>query len=141
MTLDSFRRAAEFLHENAIDLRVFVLLSPPFMPAGEATEWACRSLDLAAECGATAATVIPTRGGNGAMEALSGQFHPPRLPALETAIEYGLSIGSIRVFADLWNVERFADCSCSADRAARLQVMNREQHVPPRIECACDDRD
>jgi radical SAM enzyme (TIGR01210 family) len=141
MTLDSFRRAAEFLRENAIDLRVFVLLSPPFMPAGEAAEWACRSLDLAAECGATAATVIPTRGGNGAMEALGDLFRPPRLPALEMAIEYGLSIGSMRVFADLWNVERFADCRCSGDRAARLHVMNREQHVPPPIECACDDRD
>jgi radical SAM enzyme (TIGR01210 family) len=140
MTVDSFRRAAEFLHENAMDLRVFILLSPPFMPAGEATEWACRSLDLAAECGATAATVIPTRGGNGAMEALGDLFFTPRLPELETAIEHGLSLGSMRVFADLWDIERFFDCSCSGDRAARLHLMNREQHVPPRIECDCDDR-
>ena len=83
MTLDAFRRAADFLHRHDIALRVFVLLSPPFMPAGEAVEWACRSIDLAAECGATACSVIPTRGGNGAMEALGDAFVPPRLPALE----------------------------------------------------------
>ena len=49
MTLDAFRRAADFLAEHDIALRVFVLLSPPFMPADEALEWACRSLDLAAD--------------------------------------------------------------------------------------------
>src|SRR5262245_33006167 len=80
MTLDSFRRAADFLGEHDIALRVFVLLSPPFMPPGEAVDWACRSLDFAVECGATATTVIPTRGGNGAMEALGDLFTPPRLP-------------------------------------------------------------
>ena len=87
MTLDAFRRAADFLHRHDIALRVFVLLSPPFMPVGEAVEWACRSIDLAAECGATACSVIPTRGGNGAMEALGGEFVPPRLTDLESVIE------------------------------------------------------
>jgi radical SAM enzyme (TIGR01210 family) len=137
MTLDAFRRAADFLTEHDIALRVFVLLSPPFMPAGHAVEWACRSLDLAARCGATVATVIPTRGGNGAMEAIGDQFTPPRLAALETAIEHGLSIGGMRVFADIWNVERFFDCVCSSERAARLAAMNREQRVQPQVTCAC----
>jgi radical SAM enzyme (TIGR01210 family) len=138
MTLEAFRRAAAFLCDHDIALRVFILLSPPFMPAGDAVEWACRSLDLAAECGATAATVIPTRGGNGAMEAIGDQFVPPRLSALEKSIEYGVSLGSMRVFADLWNIERFFSCHCSPDRAARLQFMNREQHIPPGVECACE---
>jgi hypothetical protein len=31
MTIDSFRRAAGFLQANDIDLRVFVLLNPPFL--------------------------------------------------------------------------------------------------------------
>ena len=47
MTLDAFRRAAEFLAENDIDLRVFILLSPPFMPRGEEVEWARRSAEPA----------------------------------------------------------------------------------------------
>ena len=138
MTLETFRRSAGFLRDHDIALRVFILLSPPFMPAGDAVEWACRSLDLAAECGATAATVIPTRGGNGAMEAIGDQFVPPRLSALEKSIEYGVSLGRMRVFADLWNIERFFSCHCSPDRAARLQVMNREQQAPPPVVCACE---
>ena len=143
MTLDAFRRAADFLLGQDIALRVFVLLGPPFMPAGEAVEWACRSIDLAAECGATACSVIPTRGGNGAMEALGTEFVPPRLPALESVIEYGLSrragpLGpAMRVFADLWDVERFFRCKCSPARAARLASMNREQRVIDRVVCAC----
>jgi len=144
MTLDAFRRAADFLLGQDIDLRVFVLLSPPFMPAGEAVEWACRSIELAAECGATACSVIPTRGGNGAIEALGDAFAPPRLPALESVIEYGLArragpYGSagMRVFADLWDVERFYSCDCSPARNARLVAMNREQRVMDRVVCTC----
>jgi archaeosine synthase beta-subunit len=138
MTTDMFRRAADFLREQDIALRVFIWLSPPFMPAGEAVDWACRSLDFAAECGADISTVIPTRGGNGAMEAIGGSFRPPSLRDLEAAVEYGVSTGGMRVFADLWNVERFYDCVCSGQRAARLAVMNREQRLPPRVVCACD---
>jgi radical SAM enzyme (TIGR01210 family) len=156
MTLDAFRRAADFLHRHDIALRVFVLLSPPFMPAGEAVEWACRSIDLAAECGATACSVIPTRGGNGAMEALGEAFTPPRLPALEQVVEYGVSafafgfgetrrsqddelrLGpSMRVFADLWDIKRFFSCECSPARAARLAAMNRDQRILPGVSCSC----
>ena len=111
------------------------------MPRGEEVEWACRSLDVAAECGASVSVVIPTRGGNGAMEAIGDSFHPPRLDWLEATIEYGLSLGGMRVFADLWNIERFFDCGCSPGRAARLAAMNREQQVPPRIRCVCSGGD
>jgi hypothetical protein len=71
MTLDDVARAAAFLRQHDIDLRLFVLLHPPFMPAAHAVEWACRSVDLAAAYGAVACTVIPTRGGNGAIEAIA----------------------------------------------------------------------
>jgi radical SAM enzyme (TIGR01210 family) len=139
MTLETFQCAAAFLREHDVALRVFVLLSPPYMPAGDAVEWACRSLDVAAKCGATASTVIPTRGGNGAMEAIGEAFQPPSLRGLEAAVEYGVSLGGMRVFADLWNIERFFDCRCSADRAARLGFMNREQRIPPGVLCACEN--
>jgi archaeosine synthase beta-subunit len=149
MTIEAFRRAADFLQRHDIALRVFVLLSPPFMPPDEAVEWACRSIDFAEECGATACSVIPTRGGNGAMEALGGAFTPPRLAALEAVIEYGLGPrraraskrAVMRVFADLWDVERFYSCACSPARAARLAAMNREQRAGDRIVCTCDPRD
>ncbi len=71
MTLDQFSIAADFLRRNTIDLRVFILVQPPFMRPSESLYWAQRSLDFAFDCGASAATLIPTRGGNGAMEILA----------------------------------------------------------------------
>ncbi len=138
MTVESFRVAAAALAAHDIDLRVFILLNPPFLAADAAIEWACRSIDVAADCGASVCSVIPTRGGNGAMEALGDQVETPRLRALETVVEYGLSRGGPRVFADLWDVERFFDCACSPNRADRLRAMNRGQREVPAVACACD---
>ena len=86
---------------------------------------------------ATAAVLIPTRGGNGAMEALmaSGQFEPPSLGTLEAAMEYGLSLKAGRVFADLWGMrERCA--YCPPQRLARLRQMNLQQVFLDKISCA-----
>jgi hypothetical protein len=44
----------------------------------------------------------------------------------------------MRVFADLWDIERFFTCTCSPARAARLAVMNRGQRVTDRIVCERD---
>jgi archaeosine synthase beta-subunit len=137
MTLDQFSTAANFLRRNGIDLRVFILVQPPYLPAAEALPWAERSLDFAMEQGATAAVLIPTRGGNGAMEELmaSGQFEPPALETLEAAMEYGLSLKAGRVFADLWGVrERCA--YCHPQRFARLRQMNLLQVFLDKISCA-----
>jgi radical SAM enzyme (TIGR01210 family) len=141
MTVETFRRAAGLLAANDVALRVFVLLAPPFLAAEETLEWACRSIDLAFDSGAEVCSVIPTRDGNGAMEALaaSGAWAPPDLRALEAAHEYGLGLGLGRVFADLWDLERFFTCACSPARIARLDTMNRTQRVAPTVECdACD---
>jgi radical SAM enzyme (TIGR01210 family) len=137
MTLEQFSTAARFLRRHAIDLRVFILVQPPYLPAAEALPWAQRSLDFAMELGATAAVLIPTRGGNGAMEDLlaGGQFEPPRLETLEAAMEYGLSLKAGRVFADLWEVRE--QCAyCHPQRLARLRRMNLQQAFLDRISCA-----
>jgi radical SAM enzyme (TIGR01210 family) len=137
MTLEQFSNAAGFLRRNGIDLRVFILVQPPYLPAAEALYWAERSLDFAMESGATAAVLIPTRGGNGAMEDLtaSGQFAPPALETLEAAMEYGVGLKAGRVFADLWGVgERCADCH--AQRLTRLRQMNLQQVLLDKISCA-----
>ena len=138
MTLEAFRRAAAFLRDHDIALRTFILLAPPFMPEAEVEAWACRSLVFAAECGATVSTVIPTRGGNGAMEDLGEPLVTARLDALERVVEFGLKRGVGRVFADLWDVERFFSCQCSPQRAARLRRMNELQQIVTRVECSCD---
>ena len=140
MSMESFRAAAEFLAEHGIDLRVFILLNPPFLRGEAAIEWACRSIDVAADCGATACAVIPTRSGNGAMEALGDVVERPRLPGLERVIEYGISLRRLRVFGDLWDIERFFDCDCSSRRRDRLQAMNRTQNIPQPTPCERCDR-
>lgn len=139
MTLDQFSVAVDFLRANEIDLRVFILVQPPFMPASASLYWAERSLDFAMECGATAVTLIPTRGGNGAMETLAAQaaFTAPALHTLEAAMEYGMGLRAGRVFADLWGLR--ALCShCHAARMERLRQMNLQQVVLERVAClAC----
>lgn len=140
MTLEQFRAAADRLDGHDIDLRVFILVKPPFMKEEEAEEWAARSLDFAFDCGATAASLIPTRGGNGAMEALmaQGEFSPPALSTVETASEYGISLGRGRVFVDLWELDRLARCEvCRMRRLERLRVMNLTQEILPRVTCEC----
>ncbi len=136
-TVADFQSAAAFLSANDIALRVFLLLRPPFMAEQEGVFWAERSLDTAFDAGATACCVIPTRAGNGAMEALaaSGDYAPPSLSSLEAVTEYGLKLGRGRVFADLWDVGAFFSCACSPARAARLATMNRVQSAPPPIVC------
>jgi radical SAM enzyme (TIGR01210 family) len=138
MTTAQFAAAADRLRANDIDLRVFILAQPPFMPASEALAWAARSLDFAFDCGATAATLIPTRADNGAMELLlaQGDFSPPTLDTLEAAAAYGIGLGRGRVFVDLWDISRIATCaSCRDVRIARLRRMNLEQHILPAIAC------
>jgi radical SAM enzyme (TIGR01210 family) len=139
MTLEDFASAARYLKENDIDLRVFILVKPPFMQEGDAVEWAKRSLDFAFDCGATVATLIPTRAGNGSMEELTafGEFAPPRLETVEAAAAYGLSLDRGRVFVDLWDLSAKGNCSeCFQQRLDRLKLMNMEQRVVPAIACA-----
>ena len=132
MTLEQFSRAANFLCRNGIDLRVFILVQPPLMQAAEALKWAECSLAFAMEHGATAATLIPTRAGNGALEAL--EFTPPALETLESAMEYGLRLKAGRVFADLWELRESCP-HCHTQRAGRLRQMNLQQAVLDRIPC------
>jgi len=142
MTLDQFKRAADFLQQNEIDLRVFILVQPPFMREDESIEWAARSLDFAFDCGATAATLIPTRGGNGAMEHLqsTGEFSPPKLATLEAAAAYGLTLNRGRVFTDLWDIQPTC-ANCGKARIERLRRMNLEQKLLPPASCIlCEAR-
>ena len=138
MTVEQFRDAAHWLTAHEIDVRVFVLVKPPFLREDEALEWSNRSLDFAFACGATAVTLIPTRAGNGALDALAiqGDFTPPSIGTLEAALEYGLGLVKGRVFADLWDLPRFARCqACYEARAARLRRMNLEQTIVKRVAC------
>jgi radical SAM enzyme (TIGR01210 family) len=139
MTLTQFARAAEFLKRHDICLRVFVLIKPPFLEEGEALTWANKSIEFAFDSGATVVSLIPTRAGNGAMEALQeqGLFSPPKLATVEAAQEFGVNLRRGRVFADLWDLEKFSSCAaCFSGRRERLRLINLEQHVRPPVVCA-----
>jgi archaeosine synthase beta-subunit len=138
MSLEQFAAAAAFLRAHEIDLRVFILVKPPFLREQEAVHWAERSLDFAFDCGATAAILIPTRGGNGAMEILAAndEFSPPRIDALEDAMSYGLRLKRGRVFADLWGVQNIPGCAvCLSSRVSRLREMNLSQSAAAPVRC------
>ncbi len=139
MTLAQFQRAARFLERHEIALRAFVLVKPPFLDEDEALEWSRRSIEFAFDWGADVVCLIPTRGGNGAMEALAaqGQFSPPRLATVEAALEQGLGLSRGRVLVDLWDLERLADCKgCFQQRAERLRALNLSQATLPQPECS-----
>lgn len=137
-TVADFQQAAAFLAAQDIALRVFLLLRPPFLTESEGIVWAKCSLDVAFDSGASVCCVIPTRAGNGAMEALaaSGDYAPPTLASLEAVQEHGLELRKGRVFADLWDIERFHTCVCSPTRAARMAKMNWTQAMPSPVVCA-----
>ena len=143
-TLDHFAQAAQFLHKEGIGIRAFILVKTPFMTEAEGVEWAIKSARFSFECGATVVALIPTRGGNGAMERLkeNGEFVPPDLVTLEKALEASLQLGAGRVFADTWNLELFSSCDvCLEQRRQRLHAMNLTQRILPPVKCpACSNR-
>jgi uncharacterized Fe-S cluster-containing MiaB family protein len=143
-TLEGFARAGRALDNRGVALRVFLLISPPFVPLDEQDAWLVRSVDAAFSCGAAVVSLVPTRPGNGALEALAGagSFRAPDLDDIERSFALALSHarGRGRVFVDVWDLEKFSRCPhCSAARRDRLQAMNLEQIVLPHRPCPVGD--
>jgi radical SAM enzyme (TIGR01210 family) len=139
MTLAQFARAAGELRRRRVAVRAFLLVPPPFVAPQEEAESLRRSLDFAFENGASVVSLIPTRTGNGALDALAGQglFRAPRLADLEGALQGALPETRGRVFADLWDLERFANCRvCLSARSERLRRLNLDQVAQPALTCA-----
>ncbi len=141
MTLDDFRRAAQFLRENDIHVRSFVLLKPPTLNEQEAVYWAVKSVEFSFDAGADCCALIPLREGNGMIEKLirQGLHQPPALASLEMALDQCLALDRGRVLVDLWDLERLSLCpACSPARLERLGQMNLQQQVLPAVECPLD---
>ncbi len=110
MTLDDFARAAAWLRDRHISVRAFVLIHPPFVPTDAQDEWLLRSVDCAIACGASVISLVPTRAGNGTMEALSreGLFLPPTAADVQRSFELvvdahrDLPVAHTRIFLDPW---------------------------------------
>ena len=139
LDLARFDWAARFLLENGVDLRVFVLLGAPHVPAAESVAWTVRTVEYAVERGASVVSIIPVRGGNGEMERLQGlgQFTPPTLSQLEESLDLSVKLSGTVVTADLWDVERLPACEhCRSGRIARLRRLNLTGRVEPRLACS-----
>ncbi|MEO8333989.1 MAG: radical SAM protein [bacterium] len=143
LDLARFDAAAHFLTDNDIDLRVFVLLGAPYVPADASVEWTVRAVEYAVSRGAAVVSIIPVRGGNGEMERLHalGHFTPASLTQLEYAVDGCLQLAPAVVTADLWDAELIARCAhCRAARIDRLRRLNVSGVPEPRVACnLCDD--
>jgi archaeosine synthase beta-subunit len=139
LDLSRFDRAAAFLGEHEIDLRVFVLLGAPYVPIGETVEWTVRTVEYAASRGASVVSIIPVRGGNGEMDRLAalGHFTSPTLAQIEEALERCLGQRDRTVITvDLWDLHRFATCDdCRTPRTERLHRMNITGRTASRERC------
>lgn len=142
LELERFDRAAAFLAEHQIDLRVFVLLGVPYVRPEELVEWTVRTVEYAAARGAARIAIIPVRGGNGEMERLQqlGEFMPPTLRELESALDQSVAVRPsdrpTATTADLWDVERLSGCNaCRGARVARLRRMNVTGMTEPAVSC------
>jgi archaeosine synthase beta-subunit len=143
LDLARFDRAVRTLVDARIDVRAFVLLGAPHVPAHESVGWTVRTARHAVERGASVISIIPVRGGNGEMERLAalGEFTPPTLAELEDTLDQCVSSEGAVVTADLWDVERLATCDvCTAERVERLRRLNVFGRAEPRVVCRrCGD--
>jgi radical SAM enzyme (TIGR01210 family) len=143
LTPDDFRRAAVFLRTNDIDVRAFILLNPPYLTDPRANiDWVIRTVEFAFDSGVQCCSIIATRSGNGIMETLQrqGLYAAPSLDSLEEVFETALGLRRGRVFVDTWEIGFLSRCSrCFVARKERLEAMNLEQRVYPRVQCDCHD--
>ena len=103
MTLRDYEQATRAVLDMGGSVRSFILLRPPFMSESEGVEWCGKSVRFAFDIGVECCAIIPTRGGNGALESLAkeGLFQPPTLASLEDVFDDALSLRKGRVFVDL----------------------------------------
>ncbi|GAC1452708.1 MAG: Fe-S oxidoreductase [Gemmatimonadaceae bacterium] len=139
LDLARFDTAARFLTDNGMHLRVFALLGAPYIPLAESVEWTVRTVEYAAQRGASVVSIIPVRGGNGEMERLTALGHvtPPALVDLEATLDHCLQFVPTVVTADLWDTDRLSACAdCRSRRLDRLRRINVTGRAEPPVVCA-----
>ncbi len=134
-SVEEFGAAAEELRVNGVELRSFLLVRPPFLDRQTGLDWVKRSIDFSFNVGASVVSLILTRLGNGALDALekSGLFVPPTLTDLEDSLAFGLNLNRGIVLADLWDLERLREIEPDFEnKLTRLAQMNAEQRLVPK---------
>ena len=142
MTADDVLRATEQLTSMGIDVRLFVLLRPPGLSEAAGIEWCLASIDAARSWGARHVSIIPVRGGNGAMEHLQakGIFEPPLASSLERVLSDSVSKSSMVIAADLWDWQRLRGLceTCTHTRFERVREMNLTQSALQSVPIVCN---
>lgn len=135
MTPEDFARAANFLVSNGIDVRAFILISPPHLiDPHESVAWTLKTVQFAFQHGVNVCTIIATRPGTAKMKDAfrQGRYAPPTFDMLEDAFQQALALKRGRVFADTWDLGFLTSCSdCLEARVKRLEWMNRQQQAFP----------
>lgn len=129
-TLAQFAEACERLREWNIDIRLFLMHRPPGLLEEEGIAWTIKSVQYARQQGATCASIIPTRGGNGILEQLAeeGLFMPPSAESLVAVAQQlqVLPIAPMRVFFDTWGFDAKQRTLCE-----QLESWNQHQTLSP----------
>ncbi len=140
MSVEDFQNSVQFLTQNDIYSRAFILHQLPFVSLEEGTKWTKKSIDFAFDVGVECCILIPLRPGNGALDELlkQGEFQLPSIPSLETVLEYGIGLNAGRVFADLWDLKLFSNCDkCFNERLNQMDRMNLTQEIAAPVSCNC----
>ena len=144
MTLRDFATAVEFLHAAKIETRVFLLLGLPDLTAQASLEWTLRSIEFASSYGVKCFSIIPTRPTMPQVAELveQGRFELPTASTIESVMDQAIEMGRGRVFIDLWDAPSFFACEhCQSARLDRLNKMNLQQRILPKVQCNfCDAR-
>jgi hypothetical protein len=144
MNRDDIDRAIASLRNWGVDIRAFLMLRPPWNGDREAIRWTLLTLRHLFGSGVRHASVIPTRAGNGWMEARAadGQFAPPSVAACTECLSAALGMSPRGVVTlDLWDWPPTGACShCAAARGRVIREMNATQRPLPTVACpVCQD--
>lgn len=151
MTLDDFAAACARLRRWDIDIRAFLLLGLPWVEPVATIDWCARGVAFAAAHGVRHVSIVPTRPGNGLLDALAaaGRFVPPDAVTVEQAADLLVDraarpaplVAGTLVTVDLWDFARLAGtCDrCRGPRRDRLARMNLRQAAEPpaAVGCGC----
>ena len=116
-------------------------------PHDEQDDWLLRSIDAAFSCGASVVSLVPTRPGNGAIDALADDRRVPRRRDLDD-IERSLrrwpshtreAADACSSISGIWSGSPIARTASSA-RRDRLHAMNLQQRILPVVACAACER-
>ena len=147
-TLVDFAQAFEKATRLGATIRAFVLHGIPGgsdhdLHPDRQRQWTLETVRWARERGASLVSIIPVRGGNGAMERLAarGLWRRPTLAELLAVAEEAVALEApdFEVLVDCWDLEALQDAGAPGDtaqerRIERLRALDREGSGLLRVE-------